>query len=208
MTKLLEEADFTWHTDISDSLAVCELNLTIICGSILTLRPFCRKHLPFLLGGSRKRPSHETPDDKKEIALNFDGPRGPNSKSGYMSKVSGGHRSNGYSKHQRSRRGLWSGFGSTSVKEDGDDLESLGAELRDVAPHVRVGDLKTHRGGGRGTHRGGVESYPPSDDKDTNIGVASGGEGEGDLYTPERAYLPRAEESGEGIVKTVSLDVR
>ena len=86
---ILGNADFAWNTANSDALAVCELNLNIICGSVLTLRPFCRRHLPFLMGFRKSRPTDESPNGPNG-ALNYDGPGGPKSKTEYLTKVIGG----------------------------------------------------------------------------------------------------------------------
>lgn len=157
---ILGDEDFTWNTAISDALAVCELNLTIVCGSVLTLRPFCRRHLPFLIGMRRSRPTDGPPNGPNGV-LNFDGPSGPKSKSGYLTKVSGGR--NGAftpgSKRSGGKHRLWSGFGTTLTKDNEyEDLESLSAELRTIAPGVRMDDTKGNKHASRKASKGSIDA--------------------------------------------------
>ncbi|CAO1604632.1 hypothetical protein XANCAGTX0491_008176 [Xanthoria calcicola] len=79
--KLQGNPDLLWESVTSSALGMAEINLSVICGSILVLRP---RHLPFLLGSSK---THGTPGHD---GLNFDGPSGPRSKRGYHAKVSSG----------------------------------------------------------------------------------------------------------------------
>lgn len=198
-TIILGNEDFTWDVANADSLAVCELNLTVVCGSVLTLRPFCRQHLPFLFGGRRSRPTDESPNGPNH-ALNFAGPSGPKSKSNYRAKIIGG-RSGGFAGSNRPvKRSLWTGLGSTLVKDDDEDLESLSAELRTLAPNVR-------HPGDAGIGAGGLENRPVGEGgrphvSDTAIGPRPGGLS--DSYLP----VSRTDVLDQGIMKTVSLDVR
>ncbi|CAL8576420.1 hypothetical protein XPA_002305 [Xanthoria parietina] len=52
---LLDKTDTSWEVPTSTSLIVVETNLSIICGCIMVLRPFVRRHLPFLLGAETRR---------------------------------------------------------------------------------------------------------------------------------------------------------
>ncbi|KAL9002159.1 MAG: hypothetical protein Q9188_004893 [Gyalolechia gomerana] len=127
---------------------IVELNMTVFCACIMVLRPFCRRHLPFLLRGRNSGPADvKTPD--ADAILQFDGPSGPRSKSNYATKVSASSRA----PKKPGKRNLWPGLGSTLVKEDDDDMESLSQELSVIAPHVH--SVKGARGnhGAAGTRR-------------------------------------------------------
>ena len=78
-TLVSKSADYTWDAVPSTLILIVELNMTVFCASVMVLRPFCRRHLPFLLG------SRKTGDMKSETsnALNYDGPSGPRSKNNY-----------------------------------------------------------------------------------------------------------------------------
>lgn len=82
-----KSADIVWDTAPVVAIGVVELNLMVVCGSIMVLRPFCRRHLPFLLGGGKRRPTDESPANQ---GIHYDGLMGPRSKSGYRTKVRGG----------------------------------------------------------------------------------------------------------------------
>lgn len=127
ITRVLNGTDFTWDAAPSDSIQVVELNMTVVCASVMALRPFCRRHLPFLLGGGNT--GDGTPGASN--TLNFDGPSGPKSKSSYRTKVSGGDAS------KMGKRTFWTSLGSTLGKEDEEDMESLSTELKNVPPQVR-----------------------------------------------------------------------
>ena len=203
--------DLTWNTSISNSLLVCESNLTIVCGSVMVLRPFCRRHLPFLLDSSARKSGHSGESPGNNAQGSFDGPMGPRTKSGYLAKVSGGGQGT------RSKRSLWAGLGNTLVKEEDDDLESLSKELkaypRDAtatAGVCRIGDMGVRRSdvGGDAENRRFHEYEAAMSERSLNearmgmaIGVArSGTQGE------EMRF--REESLGQGIMRTVSLDVR
>ena len=51
VAKLLKSEDISRGVVIPTSLGVAETNLAVICACLMVLRPFLRKHLPFLLGG-------------------------------------------------------------------------------------------------------------------------------------------------------------
>ena len=206
---ILKDPDIIWQSGPSNSLTISETNLTVVCGSVMVLRPFCRRHLPFLLTGKATRPTDEQSPAAANALANFDGPSGPRSKSGYLAKVSGG----GYSGSKRSggKRNL---FGSTLVKEDGDDLESLSAELNVLAPHVKLdhhGEKKK-----KSMFRGDSNGFGAYDrDVGSEKGERTDGSemSEREVGVARSSGLPR--ENGEreedlekGIVKTVSLDVR
>ncbi|KAL8665663.1 MAG: hypothetical protein Q9168_007657 [Polycauliona sp. 1 TL-2023] len=52
---LLHQPDTSWNVPTSTSLIVAECNLSVICGCLMVLRPFVRRHLPFLLGSETRR---------------------------------------------------------------------------------------------------------------------------------------------------------
>ena len=52
---LFGTTDTSWKLPTPTSLVVVETNLSVICGCIMVLRPFVRRHLPFLLGSQTKR---------------------------------------------------------------------------------------------------------------------------------------------------------
>ncbi|KAL8877571.1 MAG: hypothetical protein Q9198_004436 [Flavoplaca austrocitrina] len=52
---LFGTTDTSWKLPTPTSLVVVETNLSVICGCIMVLRPFVRRHLPFLLGSETKR---------------------------------------------------------------------------------------------------------------------------------------------------------
>ncbi|KAL8715743.1 MAG: hypothetical protein Q9220_000410 [cf. Caloplaca sp. 1 TL-2023] len=47
--------DTPWHVPTSTTLIIAETNLSVICGCVMVLRPFIRRHLPFLIGGDTRR---------------------------------------------------------------------------------------------------------------------------------------------------------
>ena len=183
----------------------------IVCGSVLVLRPFCRRYLPFMLGSDRIKASHETLGVGGGLFMNgkgtpnYDGPMGPRSKSQYRTKVSGG-KSGGSSK-----RGLWGiGFGSTTLMEDDDDLESLSAELKRLPPTAgSMGNVEMRNTYDRVDHYSQKNGYGADHN---NVKSNSDGIGEARSDFGNRssnARIPAEETEAEnGIVKTVSLDVR
>ncbi|KAL8962776.1 MAG: hypothetical protein Q9183_005101, partial [Haloplaca sp. 2 TL-2023] len=126
-TRYQKSSDILWDTALVSSITVVELNLMVVCGSIMVLRPFCRRHFPSLLGGGRSRPADASPGNQ---GIRYDGPMGPKSKSNYRTKVSGG--SGGMS----GKRSIWGGLGTTRTADDDDDMESLNTELGMLAPHA------------------------------------------------------------------------
>ncbi|CAL8580201.1 hypothetical protein XPA_005933 [Xanthoria parietina] len=189
--KLQGNPDLLWESVTSSALGVAEINLSLICGSILVLRPFCRRHLPFLLGSSK---THGTPGHD---GLNFDGPSGPRSKRGYHAKVSsgGGPSGSGASTARKSgKRGIWNSLGGTLVtKGDDEDLESLSTELAAV-------------GGGAGNPHGARAvkgGYAVS-----GGGVGSGGSGNASSSGSVVQDPFPAAAKGHGILQTRTVDVR
>ncbi|KAL8648494.1 MAG: hypothetical protein Q9226_005971 [Calogaya cf. arnoldii] len=183
--QILGASDITWVAAPSNSLIIVELNTTVVCANIMVLRPFCRRHLPFLLGFGKSQPTDEK-SPNAEAVLAFDGPSGPRSKSGYRTKIiagSGGPKRSG-------KRNLWPSMGSTLVREDDDDMESLSHELNTLAPHSQSN--------GRGRNR--VTAGENANSLES-IGAPRSG-----LHNPH----PRSREDDPetGIMKTVSLDVR
>ncbi|KAL8949918.1 MAG: hypothetical protein Q9222_004007 [Ikaeria aurantiellina] len=191
--KILGNKDLTWYAGPSNAIAVVETNMTIICSCVMVLRPFCRRHLPFLLGSGRSKPS----DDNNDAVLAYDGPMGPKSKSDYRTKVSSG----GSKESKRSgKRSLWSHLGGGTLKDDDDeDMESLSKELKVLAPHVGA-----NNGGHRGQRDGGRERWQDQNNTQSLESI-------GAPRTEGRDQYPLSREGGDletGIVKTVSLDVR
>ncbi|KAL9012552.1 MAG: hypothetical protein Q9173_002686 [Seirophora scorigena] len=141
---LLGSADFTFGSNRTNSTMIVEMNMTIIYAWVMVLRPFCRRHVPFLIGSDKSGPSGANAPD---AMLAFDGPSGPWSKSNYRTKVSGGGRA---ANKRSGKRNIWPSMGSTlAVREDDDDMESLGRELRLLPPHVRIDGLGAERGANR-----------------------------------------------------------
>ncbi|KAL8650343.1 MAG: hypothetical protein Q9226_005187 [Calogaya cf. arnoldii] len=191
-------ADVIWESMPVNSVSVVEMNLMVVCGSIMVLRPFCRRHFPFLLGSGKSRPTDESPANQ---GMHYDGPMGPRSKSGYRAKVSGG--SGGVS----GKRSIWSGLGTTrTAGNDDDDMESLSTELGMLAPpamHAREKNVSSHtRNKSRGPRArdGGSEGMKePWQDYEHLRDSATARDG----YARDvRDHLEN------GIVKTVSLDIR
>lgn len=189
-----DTTDITWNAYTSDLVMIVELNMTVVCACVMVLRPFCRRHLPFLLRARRSRPT----DDKTPVAdaaLKFDGPSDPRSKSSYAAKVSGGSRG---TKKSSTKRSLWPGLSTTLVKEDDDDMESLSQELKTIAPHV-------HSGRGAHGNYGAVDTRRWQNQENGQSWETVGGP-----MTQARDPYPALGEGDveRGIVKTVSLDVR
>lgn len=154
--------------------------MTVVCACVMVLRPFCRRHLPFLLGTHTPAPNANENNN-----LHYDGPTGPKSKSAYRTKVSGGSCE---FKRSGGNRSLWSGFGKgTTLKEDDDDMESLSAELNTLPPQVRS---EREREGS------GVDAAESEKAQKARAG----------LRDPYPGFMEGVVENG--IVKTVSLDIR
>ena len=124
ITLVLHSYDFTWDAAPSDSIQVVELNMTVVCASVMALRPFCRKHIPFLLHSGKT--GDRTPGASN--TLNYAGPSGPKSKSSYRTKVTGGSRNIS----KGGKRSFWTSLGSTLEKDDEEDMESLSTEMKPV----------------------------------------------------------------------------
>lgn len=176
-TVVSKNKDYTLDAVPSTSILIVELNMTIICASLIVLRPFCRRHL--LLFGSR-RTSNTLPDTSD--GLNFDGPVGPKSKNNYRTRVSGGGSKD---TGKTGKRGVWTALGSTLGRGDNEDMEGLSNKLNSVAPHARTSaDRHMSRNNGQGIDPE-IISVTHLDRNDSR---------EGELEN--------------GIVKTVSLDIR
>ncbi|KAL8851457.1 MAG: hypothetical protein Q9221_003636 [Calogaya cf. arnoldii] len=190
--------DVIWESAPVQSISVVELNLMVVCGSIMVLRPFCRRHLPFLLGGGKSRPTDESPANQ---GIHYDGPMGPRSKSGYRAKVSGG--SGGAS----GKRSIWSGLGTTRTGgNDDEDMESLSTELGMLAPHAmhaREKNVSSHaRNKSRGPRARDVVSEGMKEPWQDYEHLRDSGT-KSDLYARDGR-----DDLENGIVKTVSLDIR
>lgn len=182
------------------NLAVVEHNLCVICGSVLVLRPFCRRHLPWLVG--RTRPSEPV---GASPGLHFDGPSGPRSRNHYRTKVS---TIGGSSSTKTRKRGLWEGLGDTLfTNDDEEDFESLrDTELDRVEGMgtVTTGDRHQRNGPdgavdeGLAAERKRWNSYKEmdSDGKSAETSISNSGN------------TQPAGQGNIGILKTVSLDVR
>ncbi|KAL8994020.1 MAG: hypothetical protein Q9169_005899 [Polycauliona sp. 2 TL-2023] len=196
--------DILWETAPVVSISVVELNLMVVCGSIMVLRPFCRRHLPFLLGNAKSRPTDESPANQ---GIRYDGPMGPKSKSNYRTKVSGG--SGGVS----GKRSIWGGMGTTRTGDDDEDMESLSTELGMLAPHAmrarekHVSHTRTKSRGPKARDMGASDvegkMEPWQDDARTLSSEGPLG-GSRDVY----GHSGRPDDLEHGIVKTVSLDIR
>ncbi|KAI4255593.1 MAG: hypothetical protein L6R42_006651 [Xanthoria sp. 1 TBL-2021] len=203
-----KSTDILWDTAPVLSISVVELNLMVVCGSIMVLRPFCRQHLPFLLGSGKSRPTDESPANQ---GIHYDGPMGPRSKSGYRTKVSGG--SGGAS----AKRSIWGGLGTnrTGGADDDEDMESLSTELRMLPPHAIHAREKssTHTGNksrGPWARQGVNETSKAEPWQDYEYTQSLGHVGARDSGTTRDPYAQSAgvEDLEHGIVKTVSLDIR
>ncbi|KAL8871188.1 MAG: hypothetical protein Q9174_002929 [Haloplaca sp. 1 TL-2023] len=200
-TRYQSSTDILWDSALVPSISVVEMNLMIVCGSIMVLRPFCRRHLPFLLGSGKSRPNDVSPGNQ---GIHYDGPMGPKSKSNYRTKVSGG------SGTMSGKRSIWGGLGTTRTADDDDDMESLNTELGMLAPHALRAREK-HGSHSRSKSRGpkageeasnGLKGEPWQDHEQTQS--LESHQGTRDPYT----HPGRGEDLEHGIVKTVSLDVR
>ena len=199
-TEVASDPDFTWASAHSNAVLVVELNMTVVCACVMVLRPFCRRHLPFLLGGTGKSGPGNTPGGHG--ILNYDGPSGPKSKSGYRTKVSGG--SSDF-KRSDGKRGMWSGLGS-GLKEEDDDMESLSTELNTLPPKARrEGNVATRDGGGVDPMRLEKWRHPENVQNGSGESMSVGRESLRAGYQNQRG---REDDIEGGIVKTVSLDVR
>ncbi|KAL8638243.1 MAG: hypothetical protein Q9226_009008, partial [Calogaya cf. arnoldii] len=187
--KLQGTIDNTWETVTSSAPGITEINLSIICGSALVLRPFCRRHLPFLLGSSK---THETSGND---ALNFDGSSGPRSKRGYHAKVSSGGGTSGTAKRS-GKRSIWNSLGGTLVMKDGDkDLENLSTELAAVG----------------GTNNKYGASAVNGDYAAGGGGLGSGGSGDASSsgsVVQDPYPAPTRAAKGPGILQTRTVEVR
>ncbi|KAI4169520.1 MAG: hypothetical protein LQ343_005660 [Gyalolechia ehrenbergii] len=165
--KIIGSTDRTWNAYTSTCVMIVGLNMTVFCACIMVLRPFCRRLLPFLLCGRNSGPADDRIPDADAI-LKFDGPSGPRSKSKYATQVSAGSRA----PKKLGKRNLWPGLGSTLVKEDDDDMESLSQELSVIAPHVHsVNGARGNHGaaGTRTTRRAGKRLEAPQPKPATRI---------------------------------------
>ncbi|KAL8754929.1 MAG: hypothetical protein Q9199_003991 [Rusavskia elegans] len=203
-----KSTDILWDTAPVLSISVVELNLMVVCGSIMVLRPFCRQHLPFLLGSGKSRPTEESPANQ---GIHYDGLMGPRSKSGYRTKVSGG--SGGAS----AKRSLWGGLGTnrTGGADDDEDMESLSTELRMLPPHAIHAREKstTHTGNksrGPWARQGVNETSKAEPWQDYEYTQSLGHVGARDSGNTRDPYAQSAgvDDLEHGIVKTVSLDIR
>ncbi|KAI4165837.1 MAG: hypothetical protein LQ346_009102 [Caloplaca aetnensis] len=181
--------DLSWHVVTPTSLVFVECNLSIICGCMMVLRPFLRRHLPFLLGAGADYRRYNNDNDKSPSGGGglqgggvFDGPHGPNSRSEYATEItSGGPGKGGGSTIMRS----WPGLGIRGAQNRSQHSDA------DTAVDGEHEDMEMGRWGG---HRGKDKS-----ESEENIivpAVAAAAE-----VHPQHGYAPR-------ILKTVDVDVR
>ena len=216
--------DTSWHVTISDDLIVIESNLTVACGCVIMLRPFFRHHFPGFLtrlsrSAGKSGPSAKSPGMDK---VSGEGSTVHGSQSQYRTKVSGGRTSS------KQRSGGWPGWswtttGKTSDEEE--DMESLNAELKQFSsssPHrgkntsdedyIKARQLKfsgldsSHGHGSVNIQGGSDDRLSGSSTQNEDIGVADGGAGHDYRKSNGHGYTPKDME--DGIIKTVSLDVR
>ncbi|KAL8848322.1 MAG: hypothetical protein Q9221_006625 [Calogaya cf. arnoldii] len=185
----------SWDTVTALNLAVVEINLCVVCGSVLVLRPFCRRHLPWIVG--RTRPSEPV---GASPGLQFDGPSGPRSRHHYRTKVS---TIGGSSSTKPRKRGAWDGLGDTLfMNDDEEDFKSLrDTELDrvdDVDGRRQRSEYNKTVNEGLAAEREKWNSHKIGDDDGTSAGTTS-------------STLQNTRSAGPGdigILKTVSLDVR
>lgn len=181
---VIGEADLSWHIVTPTSLVFVECNLSIICGCVMVLRPFLRRHLPQVLGGDYRR--YKSPAGVNGV---YDGPHGRGGQSGYKTRVSARYGKG--SKGERSWPGL-GGLGMGSKNRTGSDDT--------VVDDVELGAWGAGGGGGKTTTGKGAEKNRVRSESEENIiqpvGVAmgDGGRVRGDT-TP-------------GILKTIDVDIR
>lgn len=113
------KADLSWHLVTPTSLVFVECNLSIICGCLMVLRPFLRRHFPGVLGGEYRRYNKSPGGDL--VGGAYDGPHGPNSRSEYKTKISAA----GYGKGSTLRS--WPGGKNRS--HGGDDGMDVGGDM-------------------------------------------------------------------------------
>ena len=197
--------------------------MMIVCGCVLVLRPFCRRYLPFLLvkternrdspgGMSGLFAKNGSPIDN--ISIRYDGPMGPRSKSHYRTKVSsiGNKSGSGGSAKNRTLWGI--GFGTPSLEEDNDDdltdLESLSADSHKHLPGGIAGM------GVIGSTASNINKNRNTYDKveaDSTLSNSKTSQGRSDHLEMVESKSTFPDQFGgemdtNGIVKTVSLDVR
>lgn len=115
------KADLTWHIVTPTSLVFVECNLSIICGCVMVLRPFLRRHFPRVLGADYRRYKSPGPQGA------YDGPHGPSSRSEYKTKIS-------------------ASYGKGSV---GRSWPGLGTKNRLHSDETAVDDMEMARWGGK-----------------------------------------------------------
>ncbi|KAI9824923.1 MAG: hypothetical protein M1832_001528 [Thelocarpon impressellum] len=54
--QILYTTDPTWDSLLTRLCILCETHLAVICGCLMVMRPFLRRHVPFLLGSASWRP--------------------------------------------------------------------------------------------------------------------------------------------------------
>lgn len=237
ISELLDTPDTTWTAAISECLTVVEINLMIICGSVLVLRPFCRRHLPFILGrddsqgssdellGSNENILTEKP---KQTTLRYDGPLGPLSTNQYRATVRAGLAGPGVAQcpgrklAKRTVRGLrrtqlvlqsTNNNISDDDDDDDEDLESLNAELKRL-PMVHM-KLARHDNldAAIGRAKRGNASGPPISSFNVDWPMDNSQDStpmNTDLQAGTHGCSPivRKSDFESGILKTISLDVR
>ena len=237
ISELLDTPDSTWSAAISKCLTVVEINLMIICSSVLVLRPFCHRHLPFVLGRDERQGSSDEllgsnenilTEKPKQTTLRYDGPMGPLSTNQYRAKVRAGLAGPGVAQcpgrklAKRTVRGLrraqlvlqsTNNNNSDDNDDNDEDLESLNAELKRL-PMVHM-KLARHDNldAAIGRAKEGNASGPPISSFNVDWPMDNNQNStpvNTDLGTGTHGCSPMVRKSDfqSGILKTISLDVR
>ncbi|KAL9597906.1 MAG: hypothetical protein Q9219_004859 [cf. Caloplaca sp. 3 TL-2023] len=185
---LAEKDDLSWHIVTPTSLVFVECNLSIICGCVMVLRPFLRRHLPKVLGGYDYR-RYRSPGPRGA----YDGPHGPNSRSGYKIKVSTG---GGYGKGGSSAGRSWPGMGlkKNNTRSNSDDT-AVDGDI-EMGGWPSSGEKKSNNN----------KAPPPRSESEENI-IGPPAEAAVAPASPLVIGDPRRDHA-PGILKTIDVDVR
>ncbi|KAL8773044.1 MAG: hypothetical protein Q9209_002064 [Squamulea sp. 1 TL-2023] len=181
---LLNQLDTSWNVPTSTSLIVAETNLSVICGCIMVLRPFIRRHLPFLMGGESRR-------GRAAGAAIYDGYQRSETKTKISSSglsTGGGERK---SKCNANVGGLKSWVGGGGQRRMTSDTDST------FVGNGRDGDVEL------GEQRKVVVGWPLEGGRNGRSGREARSESEENIIEPS-VQVP----AQGGIVKTVKVDVR
>ncbi|KAL8645054.1 MAG: hypothetical protein Q9210_006924 [Variospora velana] len=176
-------ADLTWHLPTPTSFVFVECHLSVICGCLMVLRPFLRRHFPYFLGNAYRR--YRSPGgDGGPLGGGgdaFDGPYGPSSRSQYKTKVS--------ANNSRGKGGGGGGGGSGGGGARSWPAGIAAMKHRSHSDDTAVDDeLELARWGKHHRHP------PPRSESEENIIVPAA-----EVYP--HGYAP-------GILKTVDVDVK